>query len=179
MSDPPSYSREQRRRPPPYRAFHAFANSQEELAALKEFAELKEYINPSTDGTLPDIANGFGVRAMAWGGVSDRRQNEMREMKETRRREKEEKSEERLVRKMSRQEEKLQRRLTREAEERKRAENEDRQKRVKEMASEEEIGRAGNHGAMGKEEGFKGKMKNALRRFCANEDKSREAGAMR
>jgi hypothetical protein len=171
MSDPPSYAQEQRQRPPPYRASHAFANSQEELAALKEFVESKKYINPSTDGTLPDIANGFGVRAMAWGGMSDCRQNEMKEMKETRRREKEEKREERLVRKMSRQEEKVQRRLTSEAEERQRAEREDREKRVKEMEGEEKIGRADYGGAMEKEEGFKGKMKNALRRFRGNEDK--------
>ncbi|EXJ57021.1 hypothetical protein A1O7_07365 [Cladophialophora yegresii CBS 114405] len=54
---------------PPYRAKHSFANSAEELAALNEFAESKLYVNPGSDGTLPDLQNGgWGLKSLAWGG---------------------------------------------------------------------------------------------------------------
>ncbi len=71
MSAPPSYSNaEESKREwlPPYKASHTFANSQEELAALKEFAESKLYVEQGTNGTLPDIRGGTGVKSLAWGG---------------------------------------------------------------------------------------------------------------
>jgi len=71
MASPPSYSHRvdpSKDRLPPYKASHAFANSQEELAALQEFAESKLYVVPGTDGTLPDIRNGMGLKSMTWGG---------------------------------------------------------------------------------------------------------------
>ena len=37
---------------PPYRASHAFVNNTEELAALDEFAESKQYISGGSQGTL-------------------------------------------------------------------------------------------------------------------------------
>lgn len=71
MSSPPPYSKgadSNRDRLPPYKASHAFVNSQEELAALREFAESKMYVEPGTNGTLPDIRGGMGMKSLAWGG---------------------------------------------------------------------------------------------------------------
>jgi hypothetical protein len=69
---PPGYTNPidpTRDRLPPYRAKHAFANSAEELAALKEFAESKLYVNPGSDGTLPNLnGGGWGLKGLAWGG---------------------------------------------------------------------------------------------------------------
>lgn len=87
MSVPPSYTSENRRqKPPPYRASHAFANSAEELVALQQFAESKRYINPGTDGTLPDIAS--GVKWVAQGGMRDAGGEQRREEKEMRKKRK-------------------------------------------------------------------------------------------
>src|SRR5882757_3495418 len=58
LGSPPRYTQPidpRRDRLPPYKASHAFANSAEELAALKEFAESKMYVDPGTNGLLPDI----------------------------------------------------------------------------------------------------------------------------
>ena len=71
MDAPPSYTNQvdpSRDRLPPYRAKHAFANSAEELAALKEFAESKMYVQPGSGGTLPDLRGGGGIKTMVWGG---------------------------------------------------------------------------------------------------------------
>jgi hypothetical protein len=71
MAAPPSYSNtEESKREylPPYKASHTFANSQEELAALKEFAQSKLYVEQGTNGTLPDLRSGSGVKSLAWGG---------------------------------------------------------------------------------------------------------------
>jgi len=72
MASPPSYTNPvdpARDRLPPYRAKHTFANSQEELAALKEFAKSKLYVNPGSEGTLPDLrGGGWGIKGLAWGG---------------------------------------------------------------------------------------------------------------
>ena len=48
---------------PHYRAAHGFANSTEELAALKGSAGWKRNINPGKDGSRPEIA--LGVRWVA------------------------------------------------------------------------------------------------------------------
>ena len=72
MAAPPSYSypvNPKTDQLPPYKASHLFANSQEELAALMEFAESQQYIQPGSFGTLPDIRGGWGVRTLAWGGT--------------------------------------------------------------------------------------------------------------
>lgn len=71
MAAPPSYSNRvdpSKDRLPPYKASHVFANSQEELAALKEFAQSKMYVDAGTNGLLPDIRGGIGLRSMTWGG---------------------------------------------------------------------------------------------------------------
>jgi hypothetical protein len=72
MSSPPSYTNPvdpEHDRLPAYRAKHSFANSAEELAALKDFAESKLYVNPGSDGTLPDLqTGGWGLKSLAWGG---------------------------------------------------------------------------------------------------------------
>ncbi len=68
---PPCYSDSidpRRDRLPPYKASHMFANSQEELAALKEFAETKLYVDPVSNGMLPDIRDYMGMGRLAWGG---------------------------------------------------------------------------------------------------------------
>jgi microsomal dipeptidase-like Zn-dependent dipeptidase len=156
MSDPPSYSKGNHQKPPPYRASHAFASSAEELAALKQFAESKKYINPATDGTLPDIANGFGVKAMAWGGMSDRREEEMREMRETRRREKDEK----LVRKGSLQDEKLVRKMSRQEEK----EKEKQEDLVRKMSRQEAMGRSAAKVEGWESGGLRERLKKVLRR---------------
>ncbi|KAJ9496935.1 hypothetical protein H2202_007712 [Exophiala xenobiotica] len=68
---PPPYSDSSdgaRDRLPPYRASHTFASGQEELAALREFAESKLYVEPGTNGTLPDIRSGMGMRSLSVGG---------------------------------------------------------------------------------------------------------------
>jgi len=68
---PPPYSDSSdgaRDRLPPYRASHSFASGQEELAALREFAESKLYVEPGTNGTLPDIMSGMGMRSLSVGG---------------------------------------------------------------------------------------------------------------
>ncbi len=68
---PPPYSDSadgSRDRLPPYRASHSFASGQEELAALREFAESKLYVEPGTNGTLPDIRSGMGMRSLSVGG---------------------------------------------------------------------------------------------------------------
>jgi hypothetical protein len=58
--------------PPPYtKPDHnpAFASSQEELEALKEWAESKKYVTPGRDGTLPAIdRGGYGLLSLVWGG---------------------------------------------------------------------------------------------------------------
>jgi len=91
MTSPPAYSSFDTLKidpVPPYKASHRFANSEEELAALKEFALSKLYINPGTDGTLPDIAAGLN-----WSGTNDQKSiaRVTPEMKADRRRQKEEK----------------------------------------------------------------------------------------
>ncbi|KAL6240791.1 hypothetical protein RBB50_012355 [Rhinocladiella similis] len=53
---------------PPYRASHGFANSQEELAALRDFAQSKLYVDPGTNGMLSDIRSGMGMRSLSVGG---------------------------------------------------------------------------------------------------------------
>ncbi|KAJ9615823.1 hypothetical protein H2200_001900 [Cladophialophora chaetospira] len=72
MASPPAYTNPvdpKRDRLPPYRAKHTFANSQEELAALKEFAESKTQVQPGSGGTLPDLRGGsWGSKGLAWGG---------------------------------------------------------------------------------------------------------------
>ncbi|KIY03563.1 uncharacterized protein Z520_00254 [Fonsecaea multimorphosa CBS 102226] len=72
MASPPSYTATadpRRDRLPPYKASHGFANSQEELAALKEFAESKMYVEPGSHGMLPDLRGGAGgLQSLAWGG---------------------------------------------------------------------------------------------------------------
>ncbi|OAP63258.1 hypothetical protein AYL99_02485 [Fonsecaea erecta] len=71
-SSPPSYTAKadpRRDRPPPYKASHGFANSQEELAALREFANSKLYVEPGSHGMLPDLRGGAGgLQSLAWGG---------------------------------------------------------------------------------------------------------------
>jgi hypothetical protein len=157
MSAPPSYSpKSHHPKPPPYKASHAFASSAEELAALKQFAESKKYINPATDGTLPDIANGFGVKAMAWGGMSDRREEEMKEMRETRRREKEEK----LVRKGSLQDEKLVRKMSRREEK----EKEKQEDLVRKTSRQEEMGRSATKWGGLESGALRERLKKVLRR---------------
>lgn len=62
--------------PPPntpsiFRSNHnlAFASSEEELAALKEWAESKKYVAPGTAGTLPAMdRGGNGLLSLVWGG---------------------------------------------------------------------------------------------------------------
>lgn len=58
--------------PPPYaRPNHnlACANSEEELKALKEWAESKKYVTPGRDGTLPAMdRGGYGLLSLVWGG---------------------------------------------------------------------------------------------------------------
>ncbi|KIW83860.1 hypothetical protein Z517_03106 [Fonsecaea pedrosoi CBS 271.37] len=72
MASPPSYSATAdpgRERLPPYKASHGFANSREELAALKEFAESKLYVDAGSNGMLPDLRGGAGgLQSLAWGG---------------------------------------------------------------------------------------------------------------
>jgi hypothetical protein len=47
----------------------AFASSEEELAALKEWVESKKYVTPGTDGTLPAMdRGGYGLLSLVWGG---------------------------------------------------------------------------------------------------------------
>ena len=58
--------------PPPYTQPNhnpAFASSQEELAALQQWAEAKKYVQPGTDGTLPAMdRGGYGLQSLVWGG---------------------------------------------------------------------------------------------------------------
>jgi hypothetical protein len=58
--------------PPPYaKPDHnlAFASSEEELKALKEWAESKKYVTPGRDGTLPAMdRGGYGLLSLVWGG---------------------------------------------------------------------------------------------------------------
>jgi hypothetical protein len=58
--------------PPPYsRSNHnlGFASSEDELAALKEWAESKKYVAPGTAGTLPAMdRGGYGLLSLVWGG---------------------------------------------------------------------------------------------------------------
>lgn len=58
--------------PPPYtKPTHnpTFASSEEELEALKEWAESKKYVQPGRDGTLPAMdRGGYGLLSLAWGG---------------------------------------------------------------------------------------------------------------
>src|ERR1700761_2287500 len=73
MTTPPPYSNQvnpRKDRLPPYKASHIFANSQEELAALKEFAESKLYIQPGTNGTFSHLGGGWGVRDCAQEGAT-------------------------------------------------------------------------------------------------------------
>ena len=68
---PPGYTNPvdpRRDRLPPYRAKHSFADSAEELAALKEFAEKKLYVHPGSAGTFDLRAGGWGLKSMAYGG---------------------------------------------------------------------------------------------------------------
>jgi hypothetical protein len=71
---PPSYTNPvdpAKDRLPPYRARHSFASPEEELAALKEFAESKLYVQPGSQGTLPSLRDtGVGLKGLAWGGMS-------------------------------------------------------------------------------------------------------------
>ncbi|KIW15267.1 hypothetical protein PV08_05312 [Exophiala spinifera] len=70
-ASPPPYADSYDRREdrlPPYRASHGFANSQEELAALRDFAQSKLYVDPGTNGMLPDIRSGMGMRSLSVGG---------------------------------------------------------------------------------------------------------------
>lgn len=70
MDPPPAYSdsqasassnrRADRDPVPPYKASHRFASEEEELAALREFAHSKLYINPGADGSLPNTYNFWG-----------------------------------------------------------------------------------------------------------------------
>ena len=47
----------------------AFASSEEELAALKEWVESKKYVTLGTDGTLPAMdKGGYGLLSLVWGG---------------------------------------------------------------------------------------------------------------
>lgn len=69
---PPGYTNAvdpRKDRLPPYKASHTFANSQEELAALREFAESKLRVDPGTNGMLPDIRGG-GLKSLACGGAA-------------------------------------------------------------------------------------------------------------
>jgi hypothetical protein len=73
MTSPPSYDDAQpgsrpADRLPPYRASHTFASNEEELAALQEFAQSKLYVDQMSDGVLPSIYGGGGLKAMAFGG---------------------------------------------------------------------------------------------------------------
>ncbi|KIW97597.1 uncharacterized protein Z519_01181 [Cladophialophora bantiana CBS 173.52] len=78
MASPPSYTAADPRRDrlPPYKASHGFANSQEELAALREFAESKLYVEPGSNGMLPDLRGGAGgLQSLAWGGPTQSSRN--------------------------------------------------------------------------------------------------------
>ena len=77
MASPPSYDKSvnakqaDQARLPPYRASHTFANSQEELAALQDFANSKLYVRPGTHGTLQNLGplNGTGgLKSLVRGG---------------------------------------------------------------------------------------------------------------
>ncbi|RMZ87611.1 hypothetical protein DV736_g5162, partial [Chaetothyriales sp. CBS 134916] len=75
---------------PPYRACHFFASSEEELAALQEFAKNKMYITPGTEGTL---GGELGLPIMIGRGHqvgvdSEQLKRERIEMLESRKREK-------------------------------------------------------------------------------------------
>jgi hypothetical protein len=58
--------------PPPYtKPDHnlAFASSEDELEALKQWAESKKYVTPGRDGTLPAMdRGGYGLLSLVWGG---------------------------------------------------------------------------------------------------------------
>ncbi|RMZ78724.1 hypothetical protein DV737_g3780, partial [Chaetothyriales sp. CBS 132003] len=76
---------------PPYRACHYFASTEEELAALQEFAKSKMYVTPGTEGTL---GRELGVQMMGGRGHqvhedSEQLRRERMEMLESRKREKE------------------------------------------------------------------------------------------